>query len=77
MSFYIEDQVTGLVDGFYSSELMANGVAEGLNLMTREHLFLVKEGKERNNAAVHDSEFIGSHAWFIKMMIDNTEWTPE
>jgi hypothetical protein len=73
MSYYIEDQVTGLVDGYYSSKEIADGVAEGLNLMTREHLFLVKEGGERNNARINDCEFLGQHAWFLRMVSESME----
>lgn len=68
MKYFIEDQVTGLVDGYYISKMMAEGVAEGLNLMTRDHLFLVKKSSERNHVPIHETEFLGHHEWFVSMV---------
>jgi hypothetical protein len=68
MSYYIEDQITGMVDGYYMRKDAADGVAEGLNLITRDHLFIVKDSAERRNLPIHDAEFLGSQVWFIRMV---------
>ena len=71
MRYSIEDQTTGLVDGYYISKMMAEGVAEGLNLMTRDHLFLVKKSSERNHVPINDVEFLGRQDWFISMVSES------
>ena len=73
MTYFIEDQITGLVDGYYISKEIADGVAEGLNLMTRDHLFLVKDSAQRNTAAIADCEFLGNFPWFIQMVAESME----
>lgn len=74
--FYIEDQITGLIDGYYISEVLAETIACGLNLMTREHLFLVKNWSERGRKPIHGTEFLGTHEWFLKMVEESnaSDW---
>lgn len=71
MSFYIEDQITGLVDGYYAHQWLAEDIAEGLNLWTNEHLFLVKNAQERSYAPISECEFLGSCKWFLDMVSRN------
>jgi len=68
MSCYIEDQITGMVDGYYAHKNTADCVCEGLNLITREHLFVVKDREERRGLPIHDVEFLGAQSWFIRMV---------
>ena len=68
MSYYIEDQITGLVDGYYKYKEGAEGVAEGLNAITRDHLFLVKNGEDRKHYPISDAEFLGAQPWFIDLI---------